>query len=62
MLSIKVIDNCLALKFRQERNTTLAIFQSRDAEGKALKESRNGGAHEKFTYYIPRLVPLRQLV
>ncbi|WP_419604064.1 hypothetical protein [Thiolapillus sp.] len=40
----------------------LAIFQSRDAEGKALKESRNGGAHEKFTYYIPRLVPLRQLV
>ncbi len=40
----------------------LAIFQSRDTEGKALKESRNDGAHETFTYYIPRLIPLRQLV
>lgn len=40
----------------------LAIFQSRNAEGKALKESRNDGAHETFTYYIPRLIPLRQLV
>src|SRR5690625_7794989 len=40
----------------------LAIFRSRDAEGKALKEIRNDGAHETFTYYIPRLIPLRQLV
>ena len=40
----------------------LSIFQSRDAEGKALKESRIGGVHETFTYYIPRLIPLRQLI
>lgn len=40
----------------------LAIFQSRDAEGKALKEIRNDGAHERFTYYIPRLIPLRRLI
>lgn len=40
----------------------LAIFQSRDTEGKALKESRDDCAHETFTYYIPRLIPLRQLV
>ncbi|GAB4180985.1 MAG: hypothetical protein Tsb002_00480 [Wenzhouxiangellaceae bacterium] len=40
----------------------LAIFQSRDEEGKALKENRNNGAHETFTYYIPRLIPLRQLI
>jgi hypothetical protein len=40
----------------------LAIFKSRDDEGKALKEIRSDGAHEKFTYYIPRLIPLRQLV
>ncbi|WP_321393976.1 hypothetical protein [Emcibacter sp.] len=40
----------------------LAIFQSRNAEGKALNETRNAGTHEAFTYYIPRLIPLRQLV
>ncbi|SDY84852.1 hypothetical protein [Nitrosomonas halophila] len=40
----------------------LAIFQSRHADGKALNESRNEGVHESFTYYIPRLIPLRQLV
>ncbi len=40
----------------------LAIFQSRHTEGKALKESRSDGAHETFTYYIPRLIPLRQLI
>lgn len=40
----------------------LAIFQSRHAEGKALNESRNDGVHETFSYYIPRLTPLRQLI
>ena len=40
----------------------LAIFQSRDAEGKALNEIRRDGMHESFTYHIPRLIPLRQLV
>ncbi|CAE6516744.1 conserved hypothetical protein [Nitrosomonas nitrosa] len=40
----------------------LAIFQSRYAEGKALHEGERDGAHESFTYYIPRLIPLRQLV
>ena len=40
----------------------LAIFKSRETEGKALKESRRDNEHETFTYYIPRLGPLRQLV
>ena len=40
----------------------LAVFQSRKAEGKALREVRQTGAHELFTYYIPRLIPLRQLI
>jgi len=40
----------------------LAIFQSRHAEGKALNENQGDGVHETFTYYIPRLIPLRQLV
>lgn len=40
----------------------LAIFQSRNDERKALNESRPDGAHEAFTYHIPRLVPLRQLI
>lgn len=40
----------------------LAIFQDRHTKGKALKESRSDGAHETFTYHIPRLTPLRQLV
>jgi len=40
----------------------LAIFQSRSAEGRALNENSPDGRHETFTYYIPRLIPLRQLV
>lgn len=40
----------------------LAIFKSRETEGKALKESSRDNEHETFTYYIPRLGPLRQLV
>lgn len=40
----------------------LAIFQSRDSEGQALNESRRDGEHETFTYHIPRLIPLRQLI
>lgn len=40
----------------------LAIFQSRQAEGKALHEGERDGTHESFTYYIPRLIPIRQLV
>ncbi len=40
----------------------LAIFQSRHSEGNALIESRNAGRHETFTYHIPRLIPLRQLI
>lgn len=40
----------------------LSIFQSREAEEKALKEVCRDDAHETFTYHIPRLIPLRQLV
>ena len=40
----------------------LAIFRSRLDEGQALDEVRRNGAHESFTYHIPRLIPLRQLV
>ena len=40
----------------------LAIFRSRDQEGMALNENRQDGAHESFTYHIPRLIPLRQLI
>ena len=40
----------------------LAIFQSRCSYGKALTESRHNGSHESFTYDVPRLIPLRQLV
>jgi len=40
----------------------LAIFQSRNSEGKALNEIRRNDAHEIFTYHIPRLIPLRQLI
>lgn len=40
----------------------LAVFQSRHAEGRALDESRADGTHEAFTYYIPRMIPLRQLI
>lgn len=40
----------------------LAVFQSRHAEGVALNETRHTSSHETFTYYIPRSIPLRQLV
>ena len=40
----------------------LAIFQSRNSEGLALNENRRDGAHETFTYHMPRLIPLRQLI
>ncbi|MYG02363.1 MAG: hypothetical protein F4173_08830 [Acidobacteriia bacterium] len=40
----------------------LAVFRHRNARGVALKEPRTDGAHERFRYYVPRLVPLRQLV
>ena len=40
----------------------LAIFQSRNSEGRALNENGRDGAHETFTYHIPRLIPLRQLI
>lgn len=40
----------------------LAIFQSRNLEGVALNESKQGNGHEVFTYYIPRVIPLRQLI
>lgn len=40
----------------------LAIFEARDKEGKALKEKRSIDEHESFTYHIPRLIPLRQIV
>lgn len=40
----------------------LAIFKSRNLEGVALNESRRENTHESFTYYIPRLIPLRELI
>lgn len=40
----------------------LAIFQSRNSEGHALNENPQDGAHETFTYHIPRLIPLRKLI
>ena len=40
----------------------LAIFRDRYRVGKALNESRTGNAHESFTYHIPRLIPVRQLI
>ncbi len=40
----------------------LAIFRSRNQEGTALNENGRNGAHESFTYNIPRLIPLRQLI
>ena len=40
----------------------LAIFQSRQEQAKALKEHWGEDAHEAFTYHIPRLLPLRQLI
>lgn len=40
----------------------LAVFRSRHGEGVALNENTQEGSHETFTYYIPRSIPLRQLV
>ena len=40
----------------------LAVFRDRDARGFALNEPRPDGGHESFRYYVPRLIPLRQLV
>ncbi|WP_404415072.1 hypothetical protein [Marinospirillum sp.] len=40
----------------------LAIFQSRQEQAKALKENWTEDTHEAFTYHIPRLLPLRQLI
>ena len=40
----------------------LAIFRSRNSEGLALNEYKRDNAHETFTYHIPRLIPLRQLI
>jgi|TARA_B100002003_G_scaffold40055_1_gene35566 hypothetical protein len=40
----------------------LAIFQSRQEQAKALKERWGEDTHEAFTYHIPRLLPLRQLI
>ncbi|MXW43593.1 MAG: hypothetical protein F4Z56_02535 [Candidatus Dadabacteria bacterium] len=40
----------------------LAVFQSRAYEGIALSETRRGNTQEEFTYHIPRLIPLRQLI
>lgn len=40
----------------------LAIFCSREEQGRALKEVQQDGMHETFSYHIPKLVPLRQLI
>jgi hypothetical protein len=40
----------------------LAVFHSRNLEGRALNEARSENQHEAITYFIPRLSPLRQLV
>lgn len=40
----------------------LSIFVSRQATGHALVESRQEGSHEQFSYSIPRLIPLRELI
>ena len=40
----------------------LAVFRHREALGVALEGPRSDGRHENFTYFVPRLVPLRQLV
>jgi len=39
----------------------LAVFRSRYSDGHALNEPRMGGAHEDL-YYVPRLIPLRELI
>lgn len=40
----------------------LAVFRSRNAQGKALKESFSAKTHESFSYTIPRLIPPRELI
>lgn len=40
----------------------LAVFRYRNTAGVALNEPRQDGRHEAFTYYVPRLIPIRQLV
>ena len=40
----------------------LAIFRWRFASGKALDEVQENSSHESIKYYIPRLIPLRQLI
>lgn len=40
----------------------LAVFRSRHLDGHALQEPRNDNAHETFTYHVPRLIPLRELI
>ncbi len=40
----------------------MAVFRSRHLDGSALNEKRSGDDHERITYHIPRLGPLRQLV
>jgi len=40
----------------------LAIFRSRHATGHSLTENKNNGVHETFSYVIPRLIPLRELI
>ncbi|MEW7972778.1 MAG: hypothetical protein AB2821_04755 [Candidatus Thiodiazotropha endolucinida] len=40
----------------------LSIFTAREATGYALREGNQSGHHEKFSYTIPRLIPLRELI
>lgn len=40
----------------------LAIFRYRHTTGHALSEIKNDGAHETFSYVVPRLIPLRELI
>lgn len=40
----------------------LAVFRARNINGCALDEPRSEDAHETFTYNIPRLTPLRELI
>src|SRR5690606_29568094 len=40
----------------------LAVFRSRHLAGSALNEQRTHGEHERITYHIPRITPLRHLI
>ena len=40
----------------------LSIFVSRQTTGHALNENNQTGSHEQFSYSIPRLIPLRELI